>query len=55
MAVNEVLTGSMLGDGFIELSGRMLNGRFRLQLAKKDSAYASMVCKVLAPYCTSDK
>lgn len=45
----------MLGDGFIELSGRMLNGRFKLQLAEKHSGYAKMVLRILAPYCSSDQ
>jgi len=51
--IKDVLVGSLLGDGYIEMGDRALNGRFRISQSLKSEYYLFMLFGILSQFCLS--
>lgn len=49
--IREIIFGSMLGDGSIEMQERSINGRFKFSQSVKNNGYFLMVYELFSPYC----
>ena len=49
----EVIVGSLLGDGDIELRGRDINGRFKIIQSTKHKDYFLMLVEIFSQFCST--
>ena len=49
----EVIVGSLLGDGDIELRGRAINGRFKIIQSTKYKDYFLMLFEIFSQFCST--